>query len=157
MRIGYKMVAAKYDKAIVALGIPNDAKVLQFDTHCRTDKAFTLAIWMVTRCDDNCIIRALYGSEPKIYPDPPILCIHNFPIVKSGQSFYDPEYTYKVGSTQTPSLAFNTDNTKPNASGIHFYDDYKQAVNYMFIRTNEPRLPVYGFDAFMATYKIHSS
>ena len=96
---------ATWDKAIVKLEIPEDAKRTSATTNkCRCDKAKVIAAY---RMD---------GKE--LDRDTPI------------KSMHDTGFTYKVGDIITPEEPFCEDRWQECASGIHFFINRSEAERW---------------------------
>ena len=121
--IGYK-VALKYpvpkeipislrDLCILKLEIPEDAKrISTVGKKCRCDKAKVLRI---------------YDFVSYMVLDDLRKC-HS--VITNSYSWHDPSFKYKLGETVSVN-DFDDDTSKVCSSGIHFFRNIKDAVNYI--------------------------
>ena len=109
--IGWKKAELFGTTALVKLQIPEDAKRLSATTNkCRCDKAIVLDIIKLDNADGT--MKETDEHLPEVY------------------STYDHDFCYKIGETVTPRMPFDEDRWEECSSGIHFFINKQEAMNY---------------------------
>jgi hypothetical protein len=114
-----------YTACVIALGIPEDARVVcgySGDGKQRANKAITLAISPIKDID--------LSIQPFCH--------------QTAFSIFSPAYglyEYRIGWLQTPTKPFNSDPNVECASGIHFFAKVEPAIEYGYAKWSCSILP----------------